>query len=71
MRAPNRFRKLLVDQTKPKEKRDEFGLDFWFDEKNAECIERQIAEFSEIQGKPIGFQATIDNDIAICWDEKA
>lgn len=68
MRAPNRFRKLLIDRERPKNERDEFGLDFSMADKNAACIEMQRADFPEVAGVPIGFQATLDNDIAIAWE---
>lgn len=70
MRAPNRFRKLLIDAALPKEDRDAFGLDFSVDSKNLECVAKQRREFPDIQGRPIGFQATWDNDVALCWDQR-
>jgi hypothetical protein len=73
MRAPNRFRKLLIDLEKPKHLRNEDGIDFnpWHpphEDKNTECIAMQMAEFPSVPGKPIGFTVTLDNDLALAWD---
>ena len=72
VKAPNRFRKLLIDFEKPKKLRDEDGIDFnpWFpphDGKNAACIEMQKSEFPSL-GTPIGFTVTLDNDLALGWE---
>lgn len=68
IRAPNRYRKLLVNSDIPKPDRDEFGLDFFMLEKSPIAIEMQRAEFPAICAEPIGFQALLDNDIAIAWE---
>ena len=60
-RAPNRYRRLL---RVPKGNAE---LDFIY--KNDECITLQTQEYElDMPYKPIGFQATMDNDIAIAWE---
>jgi hypothetical protein len=72
MRAPNRYRKMLKNSDLPVDMRDPFGIDYPIHSecspKQMECISAQVAEFGEQYGKPIGFQATWDNDIAIAWE---
>ena len=70
IRAPNRYRKLLVDPAIAKPHRDPWGLDLSMIDESQAAIEKQRAEFPDIDAIPIGFQALLDNDLAIAWEPK-
>lgn len=67
--APNRYRKLLKNDSVDKKHKDEFGIDKDWDTQSLIAVELQNKEFPDHSGKPIGFQASIDNDICIAWEK--